>query len=180
MTYVDNFFNDNSIFRDMATSFKIEYFFKDIQDKSGQSSVAYINQMKLISTEIGNLLDELHSFYLTTNSNNNYQRYSRSELKKEILQIADQYNLYNQRLEVTFNKVIDWYKGVEIVRYINIDKTTLPFVLKYLYENKKKLNLEYYQKVMSTDKSVQLKLNFNQSNSKIVTKYQLITNQIIV
>ena len=107
-------------------------------------------------------------------------RLERDSLKTEIMQIAESCNLYNPRVELLFNKINDWFKNVEIIRYVNINYKTLPFVLKLLYEKKKRLNVEYYQRVLNTDKTIQLKIDFNKTETTPLTKFKVITNNIIL
>ena len=179
MTHVDNLFGDNIIFRDFASSLKIETYFNDIRSKSEQHTIQYINQMKLICSPIGDALGELYQFYKLHNPSDYGFKYTRDQLSKEIIAIAQQHDLFNPNIEAIFKQIENWYQGVELIKYIAINQTTLPYILKLLYEKKKKLNLEYYQKVLNTDPSIQLKLNFEQSNV-IVTKYQSLTQTINV
>ena len=179
MTHVDNFFSDNIIFRDFATSLKIEYYFNNIQNKSEQSTQSYIKHMRLICAPIGDALEQLYQFYHSHSPYDHGFKYTRDQLSKEIIAIAQQHDLFNPNIELIFKQINDWYKDIEIIRYVPINSTTLPHILKLLYEKKKKLNPEYYQKVLNTDPSIQLKLNFEQSNV-IVTKYQSLTQTINV
>lgn len=180
MTHINNVYGDNTIFRDVASLFKIECFFNDIETDSGQSTKEYIEAMKLISTDIGNTLDQLYNYYHDTKDERRL-RYSKHTLKLEIVKIAKQFNLYNPNVELLFNKVNDWFKDVEVIRYININTKTLPYILKLLYEKKKKLNIEYYQRILNTDKSNQLTLDFNKNDTPItITKFNQITQNAII
>lgn len=177
MTHVDNLYGDNVIFRDVASLFKIECFFNDIEKQNGQNTREYIKNIKLISTNIGDVLQELYDFY-SYKSNEGRLIYNKYDLKIEIVKIAEQFNLYNPHIEELFNKVNHWFKDVEVIRYININSKTLPYILKLLYDKKKKMNIEYYQRILNTDKSTQLLFDFNRVST--TTKFKLITQNTIL
>jgi hypothetical protein len=183
MFHVDKLYGDNPMFRDMASSFKIEHFFNDININSGQNTLNYINKIKLISNHIGSILQKLYNFYINSNTIK-YDRsditYDRSDIRIEVIQIAEKYNLYNPIIELLFNDINNWFKDIEIIRYININDKSLPFILKLLYEKKKKMNIEYYQKVLNTDKTIQLEIDFNKVESVSLTKFQVLTNNVII
>lgn len=177
MTHVDNLYSDNILFRDMASSFKLEHYFNDLESISSQLTREYINQLKHINSNVGETLQKLYNFYKNTTSRENRNfTYLRGEIKNEVLSIAKQYNLFNPEVENMLNYVNTWFKDIEIIRYMNLNSKTLPYVLKLLYEKKKKMNIEYYQRVLNTDPSVQLKLEFNDSEPIICTKLNSIIN----
>jgi hypothetical protein len=180
MIHVDNLYGDNPMFRDMTSSFKIEQFFNDIEQCNGQHTANYIEQIKLICTDVGEVLEQLYNFYLNTNKDNYDLTYKRYHIKDEVMRIAEKYNLYNPNVELLFSKVNDWFKGIEIIRYTNINDKTLPYVLKLLYEKKKRLNIEYYQKVLNTDNTTQLSIDFDRSEIPSLTKFTVITQNLIV
>ena len=179
MVHVSKLYGDNPIFRDMASSFKVEYFFTDIQEYSDQGTLGYIEHIKLICTDIGDVLDELYKFYLSTRDNSASSE--RRCLREDVIRIANEHNLYNPKIELLFNKVNDWYKDIEIIRYTNINDKTLPFILKFLREKKKRLNVEYYQRILNTDNTTQLELKFKDpEEDEIITKFESITNNILI
>ena len=178
MYHVDNIYN-NEIFRDAASSFKIELFFKNIEKDTGQETISYIKEIKNINNDIGEILDQLYLFYSSSIISTRRFNYTRESLKDDILKVANEYNLFNPEIELLFTKVNDWFKDVEIIRYVEINKKTLPYILKHLYSKKKKLNVEYYQKVLNTDKTTQLKMNFNETIVTGITKFNLITQNVL-
>ncbi len=179
MFHVDNLYK-TKLFRDMASSFKIEQYFNDIENNNNQNMKDYIKSMKLICSDIGNTLDELYKFYINTNNNNIYTfSYTRNSIRLEIINIAETYNLYNPNVELLFNKINNWFKDVELIRYININDKTLPYILKTLYDNKKRLNIEYYQKIMHKDENKQLSLDFDKIVINAPTKFNFITQNVM-
>jgi hypothetical protein len=169
MFYVDDF-NECDLFKNIASTIKIKYFFEDIESNTNQKARDYIKNITLICSNVGNILETLYKFYINTNYTN--YRYN-DKLLLDVLTIANKYNSFNPNIEYLFDKLNIWYKDVELLKYININDSTLPYILKTLYSNKKKLNVEYYQKVLNTDNSKQLTLNFNNINNNI-TKYNFI------
>lgn len=173
--HVDRF-KETTLFADMASSFKIEEFFNNIENENGQHPKDYINQMKLICSDIGEVMEEMYKFYAsTTNRDNTYLSYARKDIKKDIMCVAEKYNLYNPKIELLFSKVEKWFEGIELIRYVNINEKTLPYILKTLREKKKRLNVEYYQKIMFKDTNKQLVLDFNKREEETITKFNFIT-----
>ena len=181
MFHVDDLHEESHLFKDMASSFKIEQYFNDIENHNGQSARSYITAMKLICTDIGNTLEELYNFYsshLNTNTVNN-SIFNRNSIRLEVIEIAEKYNLYNPATELLFDKLTNWFKDIEIIRYVNINEKTLPYVLKTLYEKKKRLNVEYYQKIVYKNKNAQLAFNFDKVEDNNPTKFKFITQNVI-
>jgi len=180
MVHVNNLYGDNALFRAMASSFKIEQFFDDIKEDNEDNTIVYIQHMKNICQDIGDTLEELYKYYKETNINERAWnvRYERSDIRREVMKVAREKNLYDPAVELLFNKVEEWFKGVELIRYMKINEKTLPYILKFLYENKKRLNLEYYQKIMDTGKLVQLEIDFEPKEIPELTKFQIITQNV--
>jgi len=124
------------------------------------------------------LLFQLYDFYKNNLFEHNRFAFNRNDIKSEVINVAKQFNLYSPKTELLFNEVNHWFKDVEIIRYIDITTKTLPYVLKFLYQKKKKLNIEYYQRVLNTDPSIQLKFNF-ESNNESITKFNLTQKAIV-
>lgn len=175
MINVNNLYGDNKLFRDIASSYKIENFFNDIRDESGQSTEQYIKSIELINGTIGAALKELYIYYKNITKNDYDLSYTRTNIKDEIVEVAEKFNLYNQYSESLFDKINDWFKGIEVIRYTPINNKTLPFILKFLYEKKKKLNIEYYQKVLNTDNTKQLSIVFEEDIVPNFTKFRVLT-----
>lgn len=180
MININNLYGDNALFRDMASSFKIEKFFNNIQNDNNQQPIDYIASIKLICKDIGEVLEQLYNFYIKNNGGDYRLVYERNSIEAEVIKIAEEYNLYNSNVELLFDKVKDWFKDVEIIRYININDKTLPYILKLLYEKKKRMNVEYYQRVLNTDNTKQLKIDFNKVETEVVTKFTALTQNVII
>jgi hypothetical protein len=186
MTHVDNLFSDNHLFRQFASSLKIqEYLANTNRDMTYVGDIKrYIDQLKNICPEIGEHYTFLYEYWKDRNTKEvSGTDIDRADLKKEILNIADKYNLYDPVVEVRFKQVEAWFKGIEWMKFIEINSTTLPIILKELRDHKKKLSLEYYQKIVIEDKFTikgvdkkQLSLELVIQEESDQPKFKILTN----
>jgi hypothetical protein len=180
MTNVNNIYGDNKFFRKFASMLKIKQILADNQKYLTDS---LIQSYSTISLEIANHFKELKNYYelykdkdcdLDVKFNNN--------LLKELLDLAEEKNLFDPLIKPTIDLVEHWFKGIELIKYVDINEESLPFILKYLKENKKKFNLEYYQKYIEViepkneGKTKQLVLTFTEEHKE--TKFEIITKNV--
>lgn len=174
MIHVNNLYSDNKLFRELASVFKIEDYFAALMNyQSTYHELAYIKCWKEINSSIGENLDFLHSYrkVYVEESNNTLK-----QLKDEILKVANKNNLFNPRVEEKFKELDAYFKGVELLRFIDLNEDSLPIVLKELRAKKKKLNFEYYAQVVKDEETqCQMILNFDENEEDKITKFQLIT-----
>lgn len=178
MVNVNNFYSDHKLFRRMASCYKIEQFFDSCSNED-----EFANKINEICSQVGVLLTDLIKYkdkYITSRLN--------PDLKNEILEIANKNNLFDPVIEGIFDKVNLWFKGVEVLRYTTIDDNSLPYILKYLKENKKKLNYEYYCKYVlpkpelkfKQEEEGQIIMLFPEQEEQLneeVTKFKYITDK---
>ncbi len=178
MVHVNNLYGDNPLFRRLASSYKIENLLAEYISRHANFSKKYFfEQMSKINSNIGKALLDLKSYYelFTSEEDIQYTDISRSALKDEILKVAQRDNLFDPRIEAKIKVVEDFFKGVEILKYVEFSDETMPIVLKLLREKKKKINFEYYSNVVEpTFPGDQLRLDFEEKQPK--TKFQIITN----
>jgi len=179
MIHVNNLYSDNILFRKLASSFKIEEFFiKLMKNQSKMDVNIFINQINNICPEVGKKLKQLMEYKLKfTSSEDRYLNsdFSRKSIKAPILELATEQNLFDMSIDYVCKEVEDWFKGVEILLYTEINNESLPIILKFLRDNKKKMDLSYYQKVMKIEEKGQLELSFFEEEE--VTKFELETQE---
>lgn len=146
MIHVDKLYGDNKLFRKLASSFKIEEYFNSLTINRLSSTQEFIEQIKNLCTPIGEYMETLLRYYEETSNDICTNNIERKDLKKEILDIAYQLNLFDNSLDFIFAQLDNWFKGIEIIKFTEINEESLPFIIKLLGDNKKRLNLEYYQK----------------------------------
>lgn len=173
--YVDDFYSDNRLFRILATKLKIKKFF----GIKTYGTINFVNAYKNINKSVGESLVKLIEYAKSTD--NSFNVFENADLTEDdinaILEIADRDNLYDPNIMIIFNDVLNYFKDVEILRYVYYDKSTIPYVLKTLYNAKKKLDIEYYQTIMNNQSHKQLKIDFD-SLPKL-TKFNIQTSNII-
>lgn len=154
MVHVDDLYSDNKLFRKLASSIKIEEYFIELGKHQSGSIDDFIIQMGNLCQGVGVYLNQLQSYYKNTSNNERISgtQIERSDLKKDILNIAEKGNLFDSSIELIFKQLDEWFKGVEIIKYTDIIEDSLPFIIKLLGDNKKKLNIEYYQKYVDSYK----------------------------
>lgn len=154
MVHVDNLYGDNKLFRKLASSLKIENYFINIGQYQSSSGKEFANSIAKIYTPVGNNLKTLLKYYDETSNTDKIAgtQITRNQLKQEILDLATKLNLFDPLVEGIFAQVDSWFKGVEVIKYIDLTEESLPYILKLLVDNKKRLNTEYYQKAIELHK----------------------------
>lgn len=153
MIHVDKLYSDNKLFRQLASSLKVEDYLAHTVRNMNYGVEDYIRKINNLSTEIGGMYDFLHRYY-KRNSNDKIAgaELVRSDIKKEIIEIAEKHNLFDPDVEMVLRNIDEWFKGIEWLKFVELNEESFPIVLKELRERKKKLNIEYYQKVVVEDK----------------------------
>lgn len=178
MIHVKELYGDNPLFRRLASSYRIALIFEDyLRNYSNMNSEDFIIKMTKINSIIGDNLLYLHNYYIkfTNNEDIKYSQFIRKDLKKEIIDLAEKFKLYDPLVEQKIKQVEDWFEGIELLKHIEINNDTLPYILKYIREKKKKLNLEYYCKIVEPEK-FGIQLEFEWEPKEPITKFKLITN----
>ena len=142
MIHVKDLYGDNIVFRRLASAFKIV----NIQSSLGVTNYEYkqyAEQFDRINSNISLIMLDLAKHHTEVIGSDLSELLP---LKDNILAIAEKYNLFYEPIEIKLRDIDNYFKGVEILKYTNIDERTLPIMIKMLYNNKKKINLEYYQK----------------------------------
>lgn len=180
MVYVKDLYGDNKLFRKIASSFRIASIFEEyLKAYSSMKNDTFIFEIEKINTLIGKNLFELHNYYqtFTTSEDIAYSSFTRGKIRDEIISIANKHNLFDITIEAKLKVVEDYFKGIELLKHIEINNDTLPLILKYLREKKKKINLEYYQKVIHPELTkVQMEIDFEPKEEiEIETKFRILT-----
>lgn len=148
MIHVDDLYTDNKLFRKLASSMKIEDYLSSINIARETDVKIYIKSLKNISSEVGEKLEFLYNYYkITSNKDVAGVDIERVQIKRAILKVAKENNLFDPLVEDVFKQLDIWFKGIEWIKYIEISDNTIPIILETLRANKKKLNLDYYQKI---------------------------------
>lgn len=175
MVYVKNLYGDNKLFRQLASSYRIELLLGDyLKNYTGTNTEGFIDFLKTINQSVGETFEELRAYHKSFTSDTNIYRtkYDRSDLKQEIIQIAEKFNLFDPNIESKIKIIEDYFSGVELLKHVDFNEDTLPVILKYLRDKKKRINLEYYCKIVENGGG-QLIIDFEPKEP--VTKFQLIT-----
>lgn len=166
MVHVDYFNSNNRIFRKLATIYKIEKILIDLSiNQSGYKDNFLVQYFRNINKDLADNLEKLYDYrknnlFIESNGKNLTSKYYKL-FKEEILNIAETNNWFDTNIINEINYVINWFNGVEIIKFTDFTEESLPFILKYLYDNKKKINLEYYMKYVSpVNLGVQLEMDF--------------------
>lgn len=178
MTHVKNIYSNNVLFKRVASSFRIEDYFRKGGSFDKYNAEEFVSNMRLINEAVADLLQELLD-YRTANANDTegmyFTRYSRNDIRTSIMDLAKDRNLFDPIVLEKFKRLDAYFKDVEIIKYTEFTSETLPHILTLLRTNKKKINLEYYQEVVPAKKKVkQIELEFPTEEEKI-TKFQSLT-----
>lgn len=179
MIHVTKLYGDNRIFRKLASSFRIEKILADhISKYSNWDKSFFLKQMMIINSEVGTALFDIKKFYekFTNAEDIRYATIMRKDLKDEILAIATKNNLFDIEMEAKIKIVENFFNGIELLKHIEINNETLPLVLKYLREKKKRINLEYYCKIVTPE--LQPEFNFDVEEKEeqlVITKFRKLT-----
>lgn len=153
MTHVDNLYSDNNLFRKLASSLMIEDYLSSTVRNMDYSINRYIEELGKICPAVADHFQFLYRYWQEChNADVSGTDIDRADLKHEILQIAKQHNLFDPIVDTTLKQIEAWFKGVEVLKFVEINEQSLPYILLTLREHKKKLNLELYQKVVTEDK----------------------------
>lgn len=174
MTHVKDLYSDHILFRRIASSFRIEKFFIRFTNHRGIDAKEFIKQMTKICEPIGNKLDALMKYYKKNSLSSEMtllrSEYARRELQEPLMEIADKYKLYDPAIESVIEEIEKWFSDVEVLRYTDITPQSLPAILKYLKEKKKKLNPEYYSRNVHKDEpETQLTIVFDEPKFTNIT-----------
>ena len=148
MIHIDEFSSNNRIFRKLATVFKIEKTFNSLFEYQSSRSDK-IDYFKDISTSLYDSLEKVNNYKedfrliqpTMRTSGNEYRKF-----KEEILELAELKNWFDGSIINEVNFINNWFKDVELIKFVEFNYQSLPFILKHLYDNKKKINTEYYIK----------------------------------
>lgn len=177
MIHVKNLYGDNKLFRQLASSYKIEMLLGQyLKNYSEYKTESFINFIKEINEPISIIFKELYDYHrsFTTQEDIKYTRAVRKDLKLEILEVAKASNLFDPVIESKIKVIEDYFSGIELLKHIDFNDETLPIILKYLRDNKKKINLEYYCKFIEPEKlGTQLIIDFEPKEAE--TKFKIIT-----
>lgn len=154
MIHVDNFYSDNKVFRELASSFKIQRYFETIANSSSYSIEEKIKQIDEIAPILSNHLNCLYNYYKNSSYKPKYHNDYRDDIKKSILEVADKYNLFDEKIETVFKQIDSYLKGVEIFMFTEITEFTTPYLIKLLVDNKKKVNIDFYKQHIIEDKYI--------------------------
>ncbi len=145
--HVDMFLeNKNRVIRDVATAALIEVKFNSLlKDKA-------IRLIGSIDTSIQTTYNKLDKFIdsnsLASSYQTNYRYDVARELRKELVDLAREYNFYNQEIIDDFNKLKDYLQDLNLLRYIDYDTystdTLKESTIEYLKLKKKRLPSSYY------------------------------------
>lgn len=178
---VKNLYSNNFLFKRLASSLKIEDFLVDLVKFQSIDVKEYIKEITKICPEVGNHLNELYKYnrkYSSSEREILNSDFVRSDIKAPILELATKMDLFDENIEVSYKMVADWFKDVEIIKYTELNHKSLPMILKFLKQNKKKLELSYYQKYVDNTGHIvkgQLSLDFSEEESR--TKFEVETEQ---
>lgn len=189
MVNVNNLYSDHKMFRRLASCYKIENFFINYLKYQTLNADNFIEEISKICEGTGELLKILTKYRST------YYRDSRNEgvgnnpqLKEEILDVAESFNLFDPIIENILGQVNEWFSGVEILKYTEINEDSLPAILMYLREKKKKLNYDYYcqyipevKERIIKDENAQIIMLFDdeeQKKEEPQTKFKILTKNI--
>lgn len=165
MVHIDEFSSNNRIFRKLATIFKIEKVIRGLMENQTSHDNKYlVKYFTKINKDLGYNLQALFKYrdkhtFISPSRNASSSDYG--EFKKEILELAEKNNWFDSSIEQEIKYVESWFEGIEILKFTEFNEQSLPYILKYLYENKKKLNLKYYMKhVCPVKYNIQIEIDF--------------------
>lgn len=177
MTHVKDLYGDNKLFRKVASMYKIEDILTQyLKNYSSFETKSFIRYMKNINQEIGERIEKLYNYHLKFKCDEGlkYTLITRNQLKKEILDIAYNLNLFDPSIEEDILVLNRYFEGVELLKHIDFNDETLPVILMYLRDKKKKLNFDYYTAIVPpTQEGDQLKIDFDPPSKEI--KFKIIT-----
>lgn len=183
MIHVDKFNSNNKMFRKLATTYLIEKVLKELIKHQSHNNNDYIVEiMKEINTTIGDHLEALFEYVndfrlvqptMRTHSQDFWK------FKDEILEIAKMNNWWDESIMHRLTEVKNWFNGIEILKYVDLNEQSMPVVLKYLFDKKKKLNYEYYAKYVRPELfENQLVIDFEPKEEITETKLFHIVQQV--
>ncbi len=183
MIHVKQMYSDNKLFRQLASVYRIENVLGQyLKNYSSYKTESFIEFVKEIHKDIGETFKDLYEYQKSfmNNEDMKYTTVCRNDLKQEIIGIAEKLNLFDITVEYKIKKVEEYFKGVELLKYIDFNEANKPIILKYLREKKKKVNLEYYCKVVEPEKmekleNAQLIIDFNPKEEETKTLFKIIT-----
>lgn len=182
MIHVKEFSSDNRMFRKLATIFKIEKMIKELMyNQSGYRDDSLVDYFLAINKDLGANLHHLikykdeHTFCHP----NREDMDSFNKFKTEVLVLAEKNNWFDTTITDKLDYVINWFKDVEIIKFVDFNEKSLPLILKYLYDNKKKINIEYYVKYVRPELlEGQLVIDFEPKEEETETKLFQILQQV--
>lgn len=180
MIDVNGLYSDHPLFRKLASCYRIEDFFKSYLQHQRIDADNFILEIAKINQGIGRLMNLLIRYRKENYRDSRNGGIGNQEtLKKEVLEVANSFNLFDPVIESTLQEVIKWFEGIEILKYTEINDESLPYILKYLREKGKKLNYDYYCKyvepINSSTQKGQIIIMFPEEQKETGTKFEIIT-----
>lgn len=165
MVHIDEFSSNNRIFRKLATIFKIEKVIRGLMEhQTSHDNKFLVKYFTKINKDLGENLAALFKYrdkYTFISPTRNASSSDYSGFKKEMLELAEKNNWFDSSIEQELKYVEGWFEGIEILKFTEFNEQSLPYILKYLYDNKKKLNLKYYMKhVCPVKYNIQIEMDF--------------------
>lgn len=176
MCHVDKLCSDNKIFRKLASSIKIEDYFRTLLKYQRIDVEEYNNRISEICKPVGDLLKKLTDYMNNIKEVDEIQGslIKRRDIKDDIIKLATERNLFDPIIDPIFKQLDKWFEGVELIKFVEINDENIKYILICLKEKKKKLNQEYYIRWIRPELiKAQTEFNFDE---KIETKFQVLTN----
>lgn len=182
MIHVEDLYSDHKLFRRLASCYKIENFFKSHMKYQSTSDVFnFITEIYKINKGTGELLKTLYRYREENQQDyRNGGNHNNQKMKREILEIANEHNLFDSVITNILEEAENWFKDVEILKYTDINEDSLPAILLYLRSKGKKLNYDYYCKhvyKVEENKVIegQITLTFEEEEESTETKFRVLT-----
>ncbi len=183
MCNVTDLYGDNKLFRKLASYFKVQDVLIGLNNNSGSiTSLGFIDEIVKINADIGEELKYIQKFYKQFNSKQfSWTRYAPTDIKVEVLSIANRLDLFDPLIESKLRVINKWFEGIELIKFVDFNKDTLPKILVYLRKNKKRMNFDYYNTVVKEPLADfldgrQVTINFPIEQQEVQTKFELLTN----
>ena len=155
MIHIDKFNSDNRMFRKLATTYLITETLKELLKFQSHNNNEYIiEKVKEINTVIGEHLEALFEYkedFTLFQPSMRTEASDWHQFKKEILNLAKANNWFDESIMYRLREVNKYFEGIEILKFVDLNEQSMPIVLKYLFDNKKKLNYEYYAKYVKPE-----------------------------
>lgn len=140
---IKQFMSNNKIFRRIATAALIrDLNFINNYDANFSEKLKLINREKAKKIEV---LEKYVKEYIKPFEDGYTNRGGYSErLLEEILSIAQQNNIFDEDIISIVKELEEWYKGIEIFKFVQINEKSIPYIISYMKEKGKRVNSEHY------------------------------------